>query len=389
MSTSFLKPDMAQLFVDYGDEFLTRHPQSAQNKKLIHLIKICRTSKLGGHLKRCSKCHFEKPFYNSCRSRLCPKCQALSGARWVEERKQEILPVPYFHCVFTLPHELNPLAKLNPKAIYNFLFASVSETLQKFGQREFNNSKLGFISVLHTWNQKLDLHIHLHCIVPAGALNIKSGSWVESKHHDFLFPIQAMSSVFKAKFIEKIRLNLKNLKLPFMLQNHHDISNFLDSLWNKYWIVYAKAPFQGPAQVLGYLARYTHRTAISNNRIVSVDTHNQNVAFKYRDRRDHDKEKIIDLNVFQFLKRFMQHALPKGFQRIRYQGFLANPSKTKSINTILAIKKIPKTFSISKIKMSLGETFFKIFHRQIDACPRCHSPSTFQPLFSVFSPKPP
>ena len=321
------KLEVANLFAQFGEEFLKKHPQPHENYSPINLIQSCRTSKMGGHLQRCSNCDYTKPMYNSCRCRMCPKCQSLKRERWVEARKKEILPCKYFHGVFTLPHSLNPIALWNKKLIYGLLFESVSETLQKFAEQELRG-RLGFISVLHTWNQKVMDHIHLHCLIPAGAVHPETGKWIPCRRSEFLFPVHALSKVFRAKFLEKLAAIRGELKIPprlGYLSDPRSFQDFLDSAWEEEFVVYTKQPFDGAAQVIEYLGRYVHRVAISNHRILKCE--GDQVSFSYRDRADENKEKVETIAAVEFLRRFMLHAVPKGFQRIRYHGFLANRTK--------------------------------------------------------------
>jgi hypothetical protein len=309
-SVTQVKIGVADIFQLFGAEFLKLYPQPVQKLKFMHLIQACRTAKLGGHMQTCNQCDFAKPIYNSCRCRMCPQRQTLKRERWVSARKNELLPCPYLHGVFTLPHEINILALRNKEIIYNFLFKAVAETLQEFAIKELGG-KLGFISVLHTWDQKLKHHIHLHYIIPAGAFGRAQSCWIPSKKDNFLFPVRALYAVFKAKFIKLLRDGRDSLSCPDHLQKPVDFHNFLDSLWHKNWIVYAKQAFKGPSQVINYLGRYTHKTAISNSRIINVQ--GENVFIKYRDRKDRNIEKSIEVTGITFLKRFMTHTLPTGF----------------------------------------------------------------------------
>lgn len=385
LSQNYRPLEVADIFKIYGQKFAAQYPQGDHNSHLINLIQICRTSKLGGHLQVCGQCDYQKPVYNSCRSRMCPKCQGLKKERWVEKRKKEILPCEYFHGVFTLPHELNALAMANKKLIYNLLFQSVAQTLQYFGKNELKG-QLGFISVLHTWNQKLQYHIHLHCIIPAGALR-SDVRWAQVKHRDFLFPVLAMSKVFKTNFIAALRENFQELELTAdnaQLDHPGQFNNFLYSLWDKAWVVYAKRPFNGPEAVINYLGRYTHRVAISNARIIKHEA--GRVHFKYRDRTDNDQEKILELDALEFLRRFMLHALPKGFQRIRYYGFLCNRRKNKNIDLIYADLNIEQQ-QVEVKEITAAEFFLRVFKIDIHQCPQCKSKS-FQSI-SIHHDRPP
>ena len=302
---------------------------------------------------------------------MCPKCQSLKRERWVEARKKEILPTKYFHGVFTIPHSLNPLALWNKKLIYAVLFEAVAETLQHFATQEMGG-RLGFISVLHTWNQKILDHIHLHCLIPAGAVHSETGIWIPCKDSEFLFPVRALSAVFGAKFLEKLRALHSKLKIPphlGYLNNLGSFQDFLDSVWNEAFVVYAKQPFRGPEQVIEYLARYVHRVAISNSRILKVE--GDQVSFSYRDRKDGNQQKVETLPAVEFLRRFMIHAVPKGFQRIRYHGFLANRTKEKNIARIYQALAVIRCIT-AREPITARDFILKRFGIDISRCPGCN-----------------
>lgn len=360
--------DIGKIFSLYGQSFSERYPQSRQGYKVINLIKACRTSTLGGHLQECGDCGYSKPMYNSCRCRFCPKCQTLTKERWLEKRKSEFIDTDYYHGVFTIPSELNFLSKQNSKIIYTILFKAVSETLQKFAKNEYNG-QLGFISVLHTWNQKLDYHVHLHCVIAGGVMLDEGKKWKRLKSSKFLFPVKALSQVFKSKFIAALRKKSAELKLSgdlAFLQDAKAFNDFLDKLYSKDWVVYAKKSFGGATQVVEYLGRYTHRVAISNYRILKLE--NDEVHFKYRDRKDNNQEKVLTLDVHEFLRRFMLHILPAKFSKIRYQGFLSNKYKKDNLSAIFdQLKMAPKVAA----ELSLENFVKKITGREINQCPHC------------------
>jgi hypothetical protein len=283
-------------------------------------VEICRTKELGGHLKKCDTCGFEHPTYNSCRNRHCPKCQSLAKAKWLEKQTSELLPVGYFHLVFTLPHELNRLILAHPKILLALLFKAVSETLLEFGQRRFG-ATVGIIAVLHTWDQTLKDHFHLHCLVPAGALSLDHSRWIGARPN-FLFPVTALSQVFRGKFLALLQQAGDKGKIP-------PAQNEIKAARPKSWVVYAKKPFGSPQTVLDYLGRYTHRVALSNERILALE--NGQVTFTYRDRKDKDRLKSMTLEAHEFIRRFLLHVLPDGFMRIRHFGFLANRAKKHSL----------------------------------------------------------
>lgn len=382
---SILRQDVgvAEIFRAHGDRFLDLHPQPGHHHQLIHLITSCRTSVLGGHIQRCSHCEYEKPMYNSCRCRLCPKCQVLKRERWVMGRNNELLPCEYVHGVFTLPHELNHLALRNKRLIYKLLFDSASETLQAFAKNELGG-QLGFISVLHTWNQKLLDHIHLHCIIPAGAFQRSTPTWIPAPNEKFLFPVRALSKVFRAKFLALLRRNKDKLSRPPRLQNESALNDYLNSVWDKEWVVYAKRPFRGPKQVIEYLGRYTHKTAISNSRILAL--RQDQVSFKYRDRTDGDIQKTMAIDAVEFLRRFMLHTLPKGFHRIRFYGFLSHVRKNKNIDEIYQILSVPRPPPQDPRQITPASLFLKKFNLDITRCPHCKRGSLHQGSLHAFRP---
>ena len=281
---------------------------------------------LGGHKKKCKACSLEQIAYNSCRNRHCPKCQAVNRERWIAEREAELLAVPYFHIVFTLPHELNALSLKHPKEVYNALFQASWQTIQTFASdAKHLGAKTGMSAILHTWGQNLSLHPHLHCIVPGGGIN-SNGKWItptrsnkrSRKDVKYLFPKQAMSAVFRAKFMKCLR---QQIDVP---QSTSKI------LFSKSWVVYAKQPFMGPKQVVEYLGRYTHKIAISNHRLLNIE--DQKITFRYKDYRSENQQKTMSLETSEFIRRFSLHVLPHGFTRIRHYGILASKNKTVELN---------------------------------------------------------
>jgi hypothetical protein len=282
-------------------------------------IEVCRTKELGGHVERCDCCGYERPAYNSCRNRHCPKCQSLAKAKWLLKQTSELLPVGYFHLVFTLPHELNRLILPNKKILLSLLFKAVSETLLEFGRTRLKGT-VGIIAVLHTWDQSLRDHFHLHCLIPAGALSFDQSRWIACRKN-FLFPVKALSVVFRGKFLDLLTRASDREKL--------NSAGAVHTLLKKNWVVYAKKPFGSPQTVLDYLGRYTHRVALSNDRILSV--HNGQVTFSFRDRRDEDRKKTMTLDAHEFIRRFLLHVLPDGFMRVRHLGFLANRAKKHAL----------------------------------------------------------
>ena len=278
------RPELADIFRYYGESYRRAHRLPAAHLKMMRAVSVCRTQELGGHLDRCDACGFERPAYNSCRNRHCPKCQSLAKAKWLEKQTAELLPVGYFHLVFTLPHEFNRLILAHKKIVLALLFKAVSETLLEFGQTRLKGT-LGIIAVLHTWDQTLKDHFHLHCLVPAGALSVDQSRWISARKN-FLFPVKALSRVFRAKFLDLLQHNIARGKIDFP-------NEAINELRQKNWVIYAKKPFGSPQTVLDYLGRYTHRVALSNDRILQVE--NGKVTLSYRDRKDGDRKKTMAL----------------------------------------------------------------------------------------------
>lgn len=285
-------------------------------------IKRCRTPEMGGHKDACTECGTIRISYNSCRNRHCPKCQGKNREDWIHNREKELLPVPYFHVVFTLPDLLNPLAMQKPKEVYDTLFEAGWATINTFAKDEKHlGANTGMISILHTWGQTMSLHPHLHCIIPGGGLN-KYDRWKTARSNGkFLFPVKAMSKVFRAKFVQNIKLKINGLD-----------KNLVNSLFKKEWVIYAKRPFGNPQSVIEYLGRYTHKIAISNHRIKAID--DNKVTFTYKDYRKGAHKQEMTLEGMEFIRRFSMHILPKGFVRIRHYGILSSTSKKTKIPII-------------------------------------------------------
>jgi Putative transposase/Transposase zinc-binding domain len=294
----------------------------------------CRTSALGGHVDACSHCGNLRISYNSCRNRHCPKCQGNEREAWIQAREKELLPVAYFHVVFTLPSELNSLCMLHPRIMYASLFDAAWDTIEVFSKDEKHlGATTGMISILHTWGQQLTLHPHLHCVVPAGGLN-KRNQWKHCKTKgQYLFPVKALSVVFRAKYMHHLRKHIiahnanadKQIVIP---------KNIIDACFKKSWVVYAKQPFSGVNSVVEYLGRYTHKIAISNHRITAIDRINNTVTFSYKDYKNNATKKQLTLHSMEFVRRFCLHILPKSFVRIRHYGILSSTAKTNAIEKI-------------------------------------------------------
>ena len=317
----------------YVTDFCRTHKLCGMQAKALSAIARCRTAAMGGHRTRCDHCGAEINQYNSCRNRHCPTCQTVARLRWVEAREAELLPVPYFHVVFTLPHTINPLAQGNPKIVYNRLFKAAADTLKAFAADPKHLGAVpGITMVLHTWSQNLGQHLHVHCIVTGGGLSPDGEHWIPCKHNPhakkvFLFPVKALSQVFRGKFISGLRQDYAAGELHFAggttaFESPTGFGVLLDQLHAKPWVVYAKHPFAGPKQVIAYLSRYTHRVAIGNHRLLSMD--DDQVTFRYKDYADQGQQKSMTLQADEFLRRFLLHILPRGFMRLRHYGLLAN-----------------------------------------------------------------
>jgi hypothetical protein len=365
-----LQYELADIFHAHGEEYRRKHSLPLLHLKIMHSIEACRTAQLGGHKEKCDYCGHERISYNSCRNRHCPKCQNLPKARWLQARKKELLPISYFHTVFTLPHELNTLTLRNKKLIFNILFRSVAETLQEFAAG--NGGRIGFIAILHTWDQTLLDHFHLHCLIAGGMLSLDGSRWIPFRKN-YLFPAKALSKKFRGKFIYYLKYSFTNGQLVFPgkiahLANANEFQRLIRKLWEKDWVVYSKKPFSDPGHVLDYLARYTHRVAISNNRIISL--HNGMVSFHFKDRRHDNKLKVMTLGADEFIRRFLLHVLPNSFVRIRHFGFLANHSKKHSLSRCRHLLHLPPE-SMPIIEMKTRELLSELTGIDLNMCPLC------------------
>ena len=321
-------------------------------------LALCRTAALGGHLDQCDQCGHCQPSYNSCRNRHCPKCQAAARGEWLEARCAELLPVGYFHVVFTLPEEIAQIALQNKAVIYNLLFQTSAQALQEIAADPRHlGAEIGFLSVLHTWGQNLLHHPHIHCVVPGGGISPDRTRWVASPANFFL-PVRVLSRVFRGKFLAGLRRAWRDGKLSFHgslepLRDDREFQRLIDRAYRREWVVYAKPPFGGAEQVLKYLARYTHRVAISNSRLVSTD--NDRVTFRWKDYARGGKCTIMTLLAVEFLRRFLLHVLPAGFQRLRRYGFLANGQSQTKLELCRRLLRQPSSTADAPLK-SVTET---------------------------------
>ena len=366
--------EVADIFNLYGDQYRQNNSLSYEQIKVMRHIQTCRTAELGGHVEQCNECGFEKISYNSCRDRHCPKCQTMTKEKWLNDRKAELLPCGYFHLVFTLPHTLNPIILCNKKVMLANLFASVNETLQAFAKdpQWRLNGQLGIIAVLHTWSQTLLDHFHLHCLVPAGALAQGHNKWTPSRE-SFLFRIDSLTKEFQKRYLLKSEKAYKKNKLIFpgkteSAGSEKAFGEMIHNLSVNKWIAYAKQPFAGPEQVLEYLGRYTHRIAISNNRLSAVE--NGQVTFTYRDRSSNNEKKTMTLTTDEFIRRFLLHVLPKGFMKIRYYGFLSNIKKKECILLIRQLIE-PMAEQPDLVKETVQQIMQRVTGTDITCCPQC------------------
>jgi uncharacterized protein (DUF983 family) len=319
--------ELAAIVRQYGDAYRRTHRLMSVQHRALRAIAACRTAALGGHRERCDHCGATRITYNSCRNRHCPKCQTAAKERWLAARKADVLPIPYFHVVFTLPHALNALAQGNPRVLYTLLFRAAADTLLAFGRDPRHlGGTVGVTAILHTWGQNLSQHLHLHCLVTGGALAQDRSRWIAGRS-SFLFPVRALATVFRAKYLAGLQHAFDAGQLTFAggtteLADRRAFAGFLGQVRSVDWVVYAKRPFAGPEQVLDYLGRYTHRVALSNDRLVAH--RDGRVGFRWKDYADHDRVKVLTLTADEFLRRFLLHIVPRGFMRIRHFGLLAN-----------------------------------------------------------------
>jgi hypothetical protein len=301
---------------------------TGEQRRVLNSLAACRTAVLGGHVETCDHCQHQRIAYNSCRNRHCPKCQASACARWMEARAAELLPVEYFHVVFTLPNVFNGLVLANKRVICRVLFDAVSQTLLEVAANPKHlSARIGFLAILHTWGQNLSLHPHLHCVIPGGGLSPDGSRWISCRPGFFL-PVRVLSRVFRGKFIDRLRKAFAGGKLRGVA-DARTFESLMDQSVRTDWVVYAKPPFGGPSQVLKYLSRYTHKIAISNRRLVSMT--DQAVTFRWKDYAQGNRPRMMTLDAMEFLRRFLMHVVPRGLMRIRHFGILANRCRTSNI----------------------------------------------------------
>lgn len=367
--------EVGDVFRQHGDAYRHSHALPVQQRRVMRAIEVCRTAALGGHVEQCDHCGHRRPVYNSCRNRHCPKCQALAKAQWLVDRQAELLPVGYFHNVFTLPHELNDLLAANQTVLYTLLFHSVAQTLQAFAADPQHGlgGQLGFTAVLHTWDQKLLYHVHLHCVIAGGALAVDGSRWLPARPN-YLFPVKALSRVFRGKYLEALQQAFANKELVFPgrsapLAAPEKFTEWLGALAQKDWVVYSQPPWAGPEKVLDYLSRYTHRIAISNHRLRNLD--DGRVTFDYRDRRDGNQVKQLTLPAAEFIRRFLMHVVPAGFCRIRHYGFLASRVKEERLQRCRVLLG-QNAEAVAKVAPNALVLLLHLTGVDVTQCPQCH-----------------
>src|SRR5215831_662280 len=364
--------ELADIVRAHAGAYQRTHRLARAQHRALDAIATCRTAGLGGPRAVCTACGTERITDNSCRNRHCPKCQRVATERWLAARRREILPIPYFHVVFTLPHALNPLAQSHPRLIYRLLFQSAASTLLRFGRDPRHlGGDVGVTAVLHTWGQNLSQHLHVHCVVTGGALAPDGTRWLPAQP-GFLFPVRALAKVFRGRYLaglqrafDRDQLHLAGGLAP--LAKPAAFAAWLTDLRRSAWVVYCKAPFAGPDHVLAYLGRYTHRVALSNDRLVALtDGH---VRFRWRDYADGNHVKIMDLEVDEFLRRFLLHIVPDGFVRIRHFGFLANRRRRMALAQCRALLAQPAPPAARP--ESVRDLMLRLTGLDIERCPVC------------------
>jgi hypothetical protein len=328
--------ELADIFRLHGPAYRQVHNVPLHQHRLMQAIETCRTPALGGVVEWCERCQYTHIQYRSCRNRHCPKCQGAARLRWLQQRQAELLPVEYFHVVFTVPEPVARIAFYNKEVVYDILFRTTAQTLLEIAaDPQRLGVEIGFFAVLHSWGQNLHFHPHLHCVVPGGGLSPPHDRWIHSRRR-FLLPVRVLSALFRRLFLEALESAYAQGKLQWFgelegLRDPDSFASFLAPLKKAPWVVYAKPPFGGPQHVLEYLGRYTHRVAISNRRLLQLE--DGQVSFQWKDYRDRQQpQKVMTLAADEFIRRFLQHALPPGFQRIRYYGFLANSHRTRKLD---------------------------------------------------------
>jgi hypothetical protein len=371
------KWEVADVFRRYGEEYREQYgaSMSPAQRRVMTNIEVCRTSVLGGHLERCDQCGYERNAFNSCRDRHCPKCQCLARAQWIEKRQSELLDVPYFHVVFTVPEEIAAIAYQNKEVVYGILFQTTAETLKTIAaDPEHLGAEIGFFAVLHSWGQNLLFHPHLHCVVPGGGLSPDGQRWIPCRP-DFFLPVRVLSRLFRRLFLESLERWFDSGKLQFFnalesLRQRRAFVQLVDRMKACEWVVYAKRPFAGPPQVLDYVGRYTHRVAISNHRLLDIE--NGQVRFQWKDYRDGGQLKTMTLSADEFVRRFLLHVLPDGLQRIRYYGLLGNRYRKTKLDQCRLLLGMPTPVEPNNpAEKDYRDRYEELTGDSLYQCPRC------------------
>lgn len=366
--------EVADVFREHGDEYLATHGATAAQRKVLRAVQNCRTAVLGGHVEACDQCGHQRIAYNSCRNRHCPKCQGPATARWLTARAAELLPVPYFHLVFTLPGVLGPLALQNPRVLYGLLLQAAAQTLLEVAANPRHlGAEIGFLTVLHTWGQNLMHHPHVHCVIPAGGISPGGSRWISCRPGFFL-PVRVLSRVFRGKFVHGLKRAHARGELEFHgelaeLAAPERFERLLDQAVKHDWVVFAKRPFGGPKQVLKYLARYTHRVAIANNRLLTL--RDGRVTFRWKDYARGGRQRTMTLTAVEFMRRFLLHVLPTGFMKIRHYGFLANHARSSKRELCRRLLNIPNTPATEDDLRRARQQTATDRQDSSPACPRC------------------
>jgi hypothetical protein len=365
--------ELADVFRQFGPAYQRDRAVPLAQRRVIAAISQCRTAALGGHAERCDRCGHRRIHYNSCANRHCPKCQSLARARWIEDRQSELLDCGYFHVVFTVPEEIAVIALENKKTVYGILFRAASQTLLTIAaDPKHLGARIGFFAVLHTWGQNLLHHPHLHCVVPGGGISSDGRHWIACRPGFFL-PVRVLSRLFRRLFLTSLQqaFDSGKLRFPESLKALHEPAQFarhLQPARKSEWCVYAKAPFAGPAQVLDYVGRYTHRVAISNNRLLALE--DDQVSFRWKDYRD-GRQKTMTLAAGEFIRRFLLHVLPQGFQRIRYYGFLGNRHRAPMLALCRQLLQMPEPAALSHSE-DYRQRACRLTGIDLTRCPVCH-----------------
>ena len=371
-------PEVADIFRRYGAAYRESHGASLciAQRRVMSAIELCRTAALGGHVERCDHCDHQRICYNSCRDRHCPKCQSLARAQWLDDRRSELLDTQYFHVVFTIPQSLAAIALQNKEIVYGILFRAASETLRTIASDpEHLGAQIGFFAVLHTWGRALFHHPHLHCVVPGGGISPDGTRWISCRRK-FFSPVLVLARLFRRLFLDYLRKAFDAGDLQFFsslesLRTRDAFLRHIAPIQKKDWVVYAKRPFAGPEQVLKYVARYTHRIAISNNRLLDID--DGKVQFRWKDYRNGHRQKTMTLGADEFIRRFLLHVLPNGFQRIRYFGFLANRYRAEKLALCRQLMQMSPPTATRKVSMDYRDRYEVLTGVSLKTCPLCRS----------------